>query len=55
VQDEGQEISNVLEEIMLEAVSEFKKKNSVHPHRIIIYRDGVGDSQKSIVLNYEVP
>ena len=55
IQDEGQEISNVLEEIMFEAISEFKKKNNIHPHRIIIYRDGVGDSQKSIVLNYEVP
>ena len=40
---------------MVEAVTEFNKKNSTYPHRIIIYRDGVGDSQKSIVLNYEVP
>ena len=55
MQDEGQEISNVLEGIMEEALTEFKKKNGVYPEHLIMYRDGVGDSQQTVVLQYEVP
>ncbi|CDW80416.1 macronuclear development protein 1 [Stylonychia lemnae] len=55
VQDEGQEISNTLESVMHEALSEFQKKNGVAPQNLIIYRDGVGDSQRSIVINFELP
>ena len=41
----GEELSNTLEEIMNEALIEFKKKNGKFPNKIIIYRDGVGNSQ----------
>ena len=34
---------------------EFKKKNDTFPQQIIIYRDGVGDSQQRSVLLYELP
>ena len=55
VQDEGQEISNTLQLIVSEALTEFKAKNGTYPHNIIIYRDGVGDSQQKAVLLYELP
>ena len=40
---------------MAQALTEFKKKNGVFPGSVIIYRDGVGDSQKKVVLLYELP
>jgi aubergine-like protein len=45
IQDEGQEISNTLEQLMSEALVQFKTRNSRLPENIIVYRDGVGDSQ----------
>lgn len=53
--DEGQEISNTLELIFTEALTEFKNKNGCYPMQVIIYRDGVGDSQRKAVLMYEIP
>lgn len=55
VQDEGQEISNTLQQIVSEALTEFKAKNGVFPMQMVIYRDGVGDSQQKAVLLYELP
>lgn len=55
VQEEGQEISNVLQQLFSEALSEFKAKNGCYPHQVVIYRDGVGDSQMQAVLLYEIP
>ncbi len=40
---------------MTEALLEFKKKNDTFPQNIIIYRDGVGESQQKSVLLYELP
>lgn len=40
---------------MTQALTEFKKKNKVFPDSVIIYRDGVGDSQRKAVLLYELP
>ena len=40
---------------MNEALLEFKKKNGKFPNKIIIYRDGVGNSQQKAVLNHELP
>lgn len=51
----GQEISNVLQGLFTEALQEFNYKNGVYPEQIIVYRDGVGDSQRSIILQYELP
>ena len=55
IQDEGQEIGNSLEDLMVQALAEFKKKNTVFPSNVVIYRDGVGDSQRKAVLLYELP
>ena len=55
IQDEGQEIGNSLEELMAQALTEFKKKNTVFPANVVVYRDGVGDSQRKAVLLYELP
>ena len=40
---------------MTQALLEFKKKNTVFPANVVIYRDGVGDSQRKAVLLYELP
>lgn len=40
---------------MSEALTEFKKINGCFPHNVVIYRDGVGDSQLEAVLLYEIP
>lgn len=45
----------MLEELASEALTEFKKKNGYYPENVIIYRDGVGDSQRKAVLLYELP
>jgi len=54
VQAEGEEISNVLEKIIIEALGEFKKSNGVEPAHIIMYRDGVGESQQTVLLEFEI-
>jgi aubergine-like protein len=55
IQDEGQELSNTLQKIVSEALTAFKNKNGVYPMQVVIYRDGVGDSQQRAVLMYELP
>ena len=40
---------------MTQALTEFKNKNTIFPSSVVIYRDGVGDSQKKAVLLYELP
>jgi len=39
----------------MSAIGEFKNKNGITPKYLIIYRDGVGESQRTAVLNYELP
>ena len=41
--------------LMTESLNEFKTKNGVFPANVVIYRDGVGDSQRKAVLLYELP
>ena len=41
--------------LMTESLTEFKTKNGVFPANVVIYRDGVGDSQRKAVLLYELP
>ena len=55
MQEEGQEISNTLQELTSEALNVFKEKNGCYPHNIVIYRDGVGESQQKAVLLFELP
>lgn len=38
-----------------DALNEFKKKNGTFPKNMIIYRDGVGDSQRKAILMNELP
>jgi len=38
-----------------DALTEFKKKNGIFPKNMIIYRDGVGDSQRKAILMNELP
>ena len=55
VQMEAQEISGLLREAMITAITNFKEDNgNRNPKRIIIFRDGVSDSQIPTVLNSEV-
>jgi hypothetical protein len=35
---------------MTEALAQFEKKTKYFPENLIIYRDGVGDSQRNAVL-----
>ena len=44
-----------MQQIVSEALTEFKNKNGTYPHQMVIYRDGVGDSQQKAVLLYELP
>ena len=55
VQDENQDVSNILEGVFYEALEEFKKKNTLFPEHVILYRDGMGESQKNFILQHEVP
>jgi aubergine-like protein len=40
---------------MSDALQEFKNVNKRYPNKVIIYRDGVGQSQQSAVLTHELP
>lgn len=40
---------------MSEALCQFKARNGTLPHNVVLYRDGVGDSQQKAVLMYELP
>ena len=37
------------------AIDNFNKVNGRKPAKVIVLRDGVGDSQKSILMNQEIP
>lgn len=55
VHDSGVEISQHFSISILEAVREFKKVNGIEPIRIIIFRDGVANSQVDAVISQEIP
>ena len=38
----------------MRALNEFKQQNGLFPQKIIVYRDGVSDGQKRVVLNQEL-
>lgn len=48
------DITAALQASVREAISAFKAENSIAPQRIIVFRDGVSDSQILGVLNMEV-
>lgn len=51
----GVEIVATLTEAMFNLFNSFKKKNGVMPAHVLIYRDGVGDTQFDEVLSAELP
>lgn len=50
----GQELIDLLKVCLVTAIKAYHRYRGVYPNRIIIYRDGVGDGQLSLVAGYEV-
>ncbi|XP_019381037.1 PREDICTED: piwi-like protein 4 isoform X1 [Gavialis gangeticus] len=55
LQTAGTDIADCLKVCMKGAISKWLKHNQELPARIIVYRDGVGDGQLKMVVDYEVP
>ena len=51
----GQELLDAIKTCMTSALRNYLKLNGYLPERIILYRDGVGDGQLSIVKEHEIP
>ena len=49
LQASGQELIDALKPAFVRAIKEFYKANHAWPEKILVFRDGVGDSQLSIV------
>ena len=50
------QVSTQLQDTLVKAIEAFKKKCNGHvPQRIIVYRDGVSDSQKLTIYDIEIP
>ncbi|KAL6063565.1 Piwi-like protein 1 [Balamuthia mandrillaris] len=54
-QAKGQEIIPGLKPLFKDALKAFYTANKTLPHRIIVFRDGVGDGQLNAVVEKEVP
>ncbi|XP_075300918.1 piwi-like protein 2 [Opisthocomus hoazin] len=50
-----QEIADSLRLCLANALQRFHEMNHCLPRKIVVYRDGVSDSQLDTVLNYEIP
>ncbi|XP_066476773.1 piwi-like protein 4 [Tiliqua scincoides] len=55
MQHSGSTTADCLKVCMKGAISKWQKCNGQLPARIIVYRDGVGDGQLRMVVDYEVP
>ena len=53
LQASGQELIDALKPAFVRAIKEFYKANHAWPEKILVFRDGVGDSQLSIVARYK--
>ena len=51
---DNDEIAKNLSTLVEEVLETFKKINSIYPENIIFYRDGVGESQKTVVMSQEI-
>lgn len=51
---DNDEIAKNLSALVEEVLETFKKINSIYPENLIFYRDGVGESQKSVVMSQEI-
>lgn len=54
VQEAGQEIGTQLQSAMADALTDFFEVNKLYPSTIIIFRDGVSDSQRKSIEDLEV-
>ncbi|KAM3924689.1 LOW QUALITY PROTEIN: piwi-like protein 2 [Leptodactylus fuscus] len=50
-----QEIMDGLKLCLVGALQKFHEVNHMLPEKIVVYRDGVSDSQLNVVQNYEIP
>jgi len=41
--------------LMKKALKEYKKQNDCLPELIVFFRDGVGESQISLIMEIEIP
>ncbi|XP_061484783.1 piwi-like protein 4 isoform X2 [Rhineura floridana] len=55
LQNSGSNIADCLKVCMKGAISKWQTYNGQLPARIIVYRDGVGDGQLKMVVDFEVP
>ncbi|XP_063807531.1 piwi-like protein 4 isoform X3 [Pseudophryne corroboree] len=55
IQKTSTDFADCLKVCMRGAIERWQKCNNELPGRIIIYRDGVGDGQLQMVLDYEIP
>ncbi|XP_040278414.1 piwi-like protein 4 [Bufo bufo] len=55
IQKTGTDFADCLKVCMKGAIEKWQKCNNDLPNRIIIYRDGVGDGQLQMVVQYEIP
>ena len=51
----SEEVSSQISESVLSAMNQFNSENGRFPARIVVFRDGVSDSQRSAVLEGEIP
>uniref|UniRef100_UPI00358F629F piwi-like protein 1 n=1 Tax=Myxine glutinosa TaxID=7769 RepID=UPI00358F629F len=55
MQNPGQELADGLKVCISAAVKKWSSVNQKLPSRIVVYRDGVGDGQLKMVVDYEIP
>ncbi|XP_029458224.1 piwi-like protein 4 isoform X2 [Rhinatrema bivittatum] len=55
VQNSSSDIADCLKLCMKGALKKWQTCNSELPGRVIVYRDGVGDGQLKMVIDYEIP
>ena len=48
----GQELIDALKPAFVRAIKEIYKANHAWPEKVLVFRDGVGDSQLSIVARF---
>jgi len=55
VKEQKGEISDQLQSMFSDAFENFKTANNIYPQRIVVYREGVGEGQKKVLLEQEIP
>merc|ERR1719494_1283152 len=53
VHSSGQELIDLLKPAFVKAIKEYYKANHAWPEKILVFRDGVGDSQLTLIAKYE--